>query len=406
MVGARDLLLGELVEAQGEALGAAAAVDEDDRRAVLADELEQLRVDRRPDRLAGHVAALGDTEVGRRRLLGLDHRLDRHVDLEVERLADPGVDDPRGAPRADQEAPDLLERVLRGAEADALRVVLCELGQALERERQVRPALGRGHGVDLVDDHRLDAAQHLARLRGEHQVERLGRRDQDVRRRAAHRGALGLRRVAGADRDRHVRPDPAQRRAQVAVDVVGERLQRRDVDEARVGRRFARERVEAPQEGGERLAAARRRGDEHVVAGRDRRPCLRLRRGGRLERALEPVADGGGERRQRQRSSEGTRRGSPPGCGEPHLGPLALGAVPEEVVHPGLLGAGVGLASAPPGARSPLIAGGRERRTEGKGPIARGRATACVCPPSAASLCAVRACFVTGAWLRAAKASI
>ena len=33
----------------------------------------------------------------------------------------------------------------------------------------------------------LDAAQHLARLRGQHQVERLGRRDQDVRRRAQHR---------------------------------------------------------------------------------------------------------------------------------------------------------------------------------------------------------------------------
>ena len=40
-----------------------------------------------------------------------------------------------------------------------------------------------------------------------------------------------LRRVAGADGDRDLGPDPAQRRAQVAVDVVGERLQRRDVDE-------------------------------------------------------------------------------------------------------------------------------------------------------------------------------
>ena len=45
-----ELAPGELVEAQGEALGEPAVVDEDDRRAVLLDELEQLRVHRRPDR--------------------------------------------------------------------------------------------------------------------------------------------------------------------------------------------------------------------------------------------------------------------------------------------------------------------------------------------------------------------
>ena len=44
------LLVRELVQALRQALGAAAGVDEDDRRGVLADQLEQLRVDRRPDR--------------------------------------------------------------------------------------------------------------------------------------------------------------------------------------------------------------------------------------------------------------------------------------------------------------------------------------------------------------------
>ena len=43
---------GQLVEAQRQPLGAAAVVDEHDRRPVLADELEDLGVDRRPDRLA------------------------------------------------------------------------------------------------------------------------------------------------------------------------------------------------------------------------------------------------------------------------------------------------------------------------------------------------------------------
>ena len=54
VLGGRQLLLGllvgQLVEALRQALGGAAVVDEDDRRGVLADELEQLRVDRGPDR--------------------------------------------------------------------------------------------------------------------------------------------------------------------------------------------------------------------------------------------------------------------------------------------------------------------------------------------------------------------
>ena len=114
VVGARDVLAGELVEPQREALGLAAGVDEDDRRAVLADHLEELRVHRRPDRVARRLAAR-QSSGSPGPLPGLDHRLDRHVDLQVERLADAGVDDPAGAPRADQEAADLLERVLRRA---------------------------------------------------------------------------------------------------------------------------------------------------------------------------------------------------------------------------------------------------------------------------------------------------
>src|SRR5205823_3495001 len=53
VMGARDLLLRELVEAKREPLGEAAVVDEDDRRAVLLDEAEDLRIDRRPDRRRG-----------------------------------------------------------------------------------------------------------------------------------------------------------------------------------------------------------------------------------------------------------------------------------------------------------------------------------------------------------------
>ena len=234
-------------------------------------------------------------------LLGLLHRLDRHVDLEVQRLADPRVDERARARRADHEAPDLLERVLRRRQADALRLALLERGEAFERQREVRAALRRRDGVDLVEDDRLDAREDLARAAGEHEVERLGRGDEDVRRVAAHRGAVALRRVAGAHADGQRRADPAQRRAQVAVDVVRERLQRRDVDEARVVRRLPSQPVEPPEERGERLARSRRRRDERVLARGDRRPCLRLDLGRALEGGGEPVADRGCELRQRHK---------------------------------------------------------------------------------------------------------
>ena len=101
------------------------------------------------------------------------HVLDRHDDLEVELLPRAGVHDLDLAANAAEEGADRLERSLRGRQADALRVGIGEVAEALEAERQVRPALRCGDGVHLVDDHVLDAAQDLARLAGEEQVERL-----------------------------------------------------------------------------------------------------------------------------------------------------------------------------------------------------------------------------------------
>ena len=80
-------------------------VDEDDRRVVLADQLEQLRVDRGPDRARG-VGAGSNSSVSRacrRRPPRARHVLHRHDDLEVELLRDAGVDDRAFALRADQE---------------------------------------------------------------------------------------------------------------------------------------------------------------------------------------------------------------------------------------------------------------------------------------------------------------
>jgi hypothetical protein len=165
--------------------------------------------------------------------------------------------------------------------------------EPLERQCQVRATLGLGDGVDLVHDDPVDVGEDLARTRGEHEVERLGRCDQDVGRRAEHRLALLLRRVAGADGHRHVAANAAQRRAQVALDVVGERLQRRDVDESRAGLRgrLRHQAVEAPEECGERLARSSRRREQRVVATRDRRPGLLLSLGRAIEGAREPITN-------------------------------------------------------------------------------------------------------------------
>jgi hypothetical protein len=152
--------------------------------------------------------------------------------------------------------------------------------------------------VNLVDDHGLDPAERLAGLRGQHQEERLRRRDQDVGRLLEQLPPLLLGRVARAHADTEVGFDPRERTAQVPLDVVVERLQRRDVEQAQARAWRPVEPVDPVQEGGERLAGARRRLDQDVPAGGDRRPARRLRRGRPGERPLEPAPRLLGERRE------------------------------------------------------------------------------------------------------------
>jgi hypothetical protein len=111
---------------------------------VLTDQLEQLRIDRRPDRAAGGrlgLAEPGAHEVAAARRgahpadgrvrdvvsVGLAHVLDRHADLEVERLAHPRVHDAAFATHAGQEAPDLLEGALGRRQPDPLEGALGQL---------------------------------------------------------------------------------------------------------------------------------------------------------------------------------------------------------------------------------------------------------------------------------------
>ncbi len=98
---------------------------------------------------------------------GGTHVLDGDDDRHLHLLAHAGVDDVDrtwrvGRGIAPEKACRLLERALRGRQADPLRRPIGDLLQAFERHRQVGAALGGGHRVDLVDDHRLDAFERLA----------------------------------------------------------------------------------------------------------------------------------------------------------------------------------------------------------------------------------------------------
>ncbi len=320
VVGAHELLSGELVQPRCKPLGQPAAVHEDERGPMRPDELQQPRMDRRPDRVP-RLRPRGRSS-GRflelHRVAHAGHVLHGHHDLEIELLACPGVDDLHLAIGPAKERRDRGERALRRRQADALRVGIGQVAEALEGEGQVRAALRGGDRMDLVDDDVLDAAQDLAGLAGEQQVKALRRGDEDVGRRAGERASSVGGRVTGAARHADLghdlaeplggAPDACQGRAQVALDVVGQRLERADVQDTDGSfrrRGLDHEPVDAPQEGGEGLAAAGRRVDEGVPAAADRVPaqilgarrlgeCLAEPGPGRLAEGREGIGAGDG----------------------------------------------------------------------------------------------------------------
>jgi hypothetical protein len=292
---ARDLPLGKLVQAQRQPLGETAVVDEHDGRPMRLDEPQDLRVDRRPDRAGAvlgadvHLLAVRrDRMRQRRRRAQLAQVLNRHDHLEVELLARPRVDELDLTP-AGHEAADLLERPLRRRKPDPLDRVLGQRLQALDADRHVRAPLRARNGVYLVQDQGLDARQHLVGLRGQHQKQRLGRRDQDVGRLLQELTAFALRGVARPHGDSHVRLDSREGPAQVPLDVVVQGLERRDVEDAQAVARRGAQPVQGVEKRRQRLARARRGLDHHMPAGCDRRPAELLRRRRRVERLLEPA---------------------------------------------------------------------------------------------------------------------
>ena len=137
VVRADERLAGELVERGRQPLGEPPAVDEDQRRAMRADQLEQPRVDRRPDRAAALGRRPARSEISSGGNLDALRPSRRHV-LDAARstrsgpkafLPRPGVDDRRpgrgvGRRRAGRRRPapprkrrDLVERPLRRRES-------------------------------------------------------------------------------------------------------------------------------------------------------------------------------------------------------------------------------------------------------------------------------------------------
>ena len=164
--------------------------------------------------------------------------------------------------------------------------------------------------MDLVDDDGLDPRKCLPHLGGEHQIEGLGRRDQEVGRVLGQLSTFHLAGVTGSEGDPwfvegRAQPfggeaDALEWAPQVLLDVDCECAQWRDVEDAGamvlvIGRRGAGELVDAPEEGREGLARTGRSKDQCVVTRCDARPPLRLRRRGFGERGAEPLGSGRAE---------------------------------------------------------------------------------------------------------------
>ena len=190
----------------------------------------------------------------------IDHQIELAVDEVVERQRHGplGVGDQADRPvRAADPGRDLVGVVDRRREADELDVIRTED----DRFFPGRAALGIGEIVNLVEDDGIDVVQVPRRLQ-EHVAQYLGRHDHDA-------GIPILRDVAGEQADL-----VAVDRAQIAIFLVGERLDRRRVDDAA----SPLKRFPDAELGDHGLAGAGWSRDHHGVAGEQRLDGLTLER--------------------------------------------------------------------------------------------------------------------------------
>jgi len=286
----------ELAELVCHAFGEAARVDEYERAASLLDEFCQAGIDLPPQLVAAH----GVEFIG------------RHLDGEIEFAGMAQVDDAaQGLPvfidvgRTHEKAGDLFDGPLGCREADARGWPLREGRQSLQREGQVAAAFVACQGVDLIDDHRLHVVQQsCGARRGKQQVERLGRGHQQVGGAAEHGLPFTGQRIACAQGNPPGRQDVAARlgsgtqlcqgQLEIAMDIVAECLERRDVHHLhavcqRALQAAPQQPIETHQKRRQRLAAAGGSGHQRVPPGMDLRPGPGLRLGGRGKPLGKPL---------------------------------------------------------------------------------------------------------------------
>ena len=192
---------------------------------------------------------------------------------------------------ADQEARHVLDGLLRGGQSDARELAPGERLQPLERSA---PGARRACCRPWRGSHPRSRCACWRACRARIASPAGCRATREWSRRCAAAGAASRARsccgvspvrtkvrisICGRPSAPSSSRMPGERRLEVAVDVVRQRLQRRDVDDAgliRRGRRWPdRSRTSSIDDGkkrGERLARAGRGGDEHVTLRADRRP--------------------------------------------------------------------------------------------------------------------------------------
>src|SRR5262249_12333073 len=114
------IFLRQLVQALRQTFSEAPTVDENQRRALLANELEQARINGWPDRRLGFGAEYRATSRWFD-LVWMLHVLERDDDLQIELFALANVYELDLAVGSDEEATDLVHRPLGGRQANALQ---------------------------------------------------------------------------------------------------------------------------------------------------------------------------------------------------------------------------------------------------------------------------------------------
>ena len=315
-VGARSAasqpLLPDLVEPGGEPLGEPPGVGEHEGRAVLGDEVDDALLDVRPDRGALLARPAAGPRRGRR--CGSPSAAMSATGTTTSRshsLVDGGCTtvDRAGRRRGSGRPP---RRPDGGGQPDPLRRA-ARAGRRAARGESARcaprlvPATACTSSMMTVST--PASASRACEVSSRNSDSGVVMRTSVGVRAKARRSSAGVSPertatvMSGAGSPSRVGgvPDADQRGAQVALDVDGERLHRRDVEHpaalqrAPSGGGCAGQPVERPEERRQRLARAGGRDDEGVVAAADRLPGAGLGGRGRAEAAPEPRGGGGGE---------------------------------------------------------------------------------------------------------------